>query len=73
MMEQGQQTEKITIHNVWKVYLRLSAGGIMILPFPAETLDRANKLAELAAVIFDGVVLDVLRVDDVEYPQPDNA
>ena len=63
MATEGKEHGKNPIVAMWVSYLRLSSGGIISIPFPAQDLDDANELADLAAKYFDGVVLDVVRED----------
>lgn len=42
---------------IWRVWLRLQGGGIMAIPFPADSLKRAEELREKAAELFQGRAL----------------
>ena len=42
---------------IWRVWLRLQGGGIMAIPFPADSLKRAEELREKAAELFQGHAL----------------
>ncbi|MBR3435002.1 MAG: hypothetical protein IKG88_03835 [Bacteroidales bacterium] len=44
-------------YTIWRVWLRLQGGGIMAIPFPADSLKRAEELREKAAEIFQGRAL----------------
>lgn len=41
-------------YTIWRVWLRLEGGGIMAIPFPADSLKRAEELRENAAETFNG-------------------
>ena len=41
----------------YRVWLRLESGGIMGLPFPAKSEERATELADKAAEIWRGKVV----------------
>lgn len=44
-------------YTIWRVWLRLQGGGIMAIPFPADSLTRAEELKEKAAKTFNGNAL----------------
>lgn len=41
----------------YRVWLKLESGGIMGLPFPANSEERAAELADIAAAIWRGTVV----------------
>ena len=41
----------------YRVWLRLESGGIMGLPYPAKSEERAAELADIAAAIWRGTVV----------------
>lgn len=55
-----------TSFNVWECWLRLERGGIMGLPYPADNEEKAKELAQKAANIFGGKILDVHFVECLE-------
>lgn len=47
------------IKKIWRVWLRLSQGGILGIPFPAIDKTEANNRAFLASKIFNGELLEL--------------
>lgn len=55
-----QQEEYLKLKKrIWRVWLRLSVGGIMGIPFPAKDPATAKYLAMRAAYIFGGEMLEL--------------
>ena len=42
---------------IYRAWLRLESGGVMGLPFPAKSEERAAELADKAAAIWRGTVV----------------
>lgn len=48
-----------SLKKIWRVWLRLSQGGILGIPFPAIDKTEANNRAFLASKIFNGELLEL--------------
>ena len=61
--DENEPDQKISPSNsmkkIWRVWLRLSKGGILGIPFPAIDEKEANHRAFLASKIFNGELLEL--------------
>lgn len=61
---EGEGMEIERFFRAWRVWLLLSSGGIMGIPFPAENKEHAEGLAKSAERIFGG---HIIEIEDLGY------